>query len=244
MLDQHTKEVFRLILSDTLSAKENMAIDKTLFEFFDSNSTPILRLYTWNKSFTFGMSQSIDTIKDKQVLKSFGNNYAKRITGGGILFHGNDISYSLLIPITFVKSLNVKQSYEFICKFLLNFYNKIGLKALYAKDLENHTQTKSEYCQVGFEDYDILINKMKIGGNAQRRTKDIIFQHGSIPIKKLNSNKQSGFSLEDLNINLSQEYIQNTLIQSFKETFDVILKDSILNNKEQNNVNIILQKGL
>ena len=41
----------------------------------------------------------------------------KRITGGGVLFHGHDISYSLLLSNDEFTGLSVKQSYEKICQF-------------------------------------------------------------------------------------------------------------------------------
>jgi lipoate-protein ligase A len=41
---------------------------------------------------------------------------------------------------------------------------------------------KTAFCFAGKEEYDLLIKGRKMGGNAQRRFKDVIFQHGSIPI--------------------------------------------------------------
>ncbi len=39
------------------------------------------------------------------------------------------------------------------------------------------------FCFSAWQKFDLLVNGKKIGGNAQRRTKDAIFQHGSIPQK-------------------------------------------------------------
>ena len=230
MLDTSSKTTFRLIRSGSLSARENMAIDKALFENF---SQPVLRLYSWEKSFTFGISADISKLKDKKELLSYEGNYAKRMTGGGILFHGNDISYALLIPTLYMGKLNVKQSYEKICLFLLNFYKSLGFNPIYAKDDTSIDKSKNEFCQLGFEDYDILIQAKKMGGNAQRRSRDIIFQHGSIGLFNLDDEAHTGNSLKDLGIELSYEEASEKLIQSFEETFDVILEDSILNEKEK-----------
>lgn len=242
MLDTSSKKSFRLILSGTLSARENMAIDKALFENFSNTGEPVLRIYTWQKSFTFGISSEIAKVKDKKELLPYGSNYAKRMTGGGILFHGNDISYSLVIPSSYMHGLNVKESYEKICKFLLNFYTSLGLKALYAKDDKSIHKSHNEFCQLGFEDYDIVINGEKIGGNAQRRTKGIIFQHGSIGIFDLDDSLHTGNSLKSFDINISYEEATKKLIQSFEKTFSVVLKDSILDDKEKKNAQEILKK--
>ena len=238
MLDTSSKAQFRLIRSGTLSARENMAIDKALFENF---SQPVLRLYSWEKSFTFGISADISELNDKEELDEYGSNYAKRMTGGGILFHGNDISYALIFPASYMGQLNVKQSYEKICTFLLNFYKGLGLEAIYAKDASVEI-SKSEFCQLGFEDYDILIQGKKMGGNAQRRSRDVIFQHGSIGLFNLDEREHTGNSLRDLGVELTYEEAAEKLIQSFEETFDVVLEDSILNEKEKTRVEELLNK--
>ena len=210
-----------------------MAIDKALFENF---SQPVLRLYSWEKSFTFGISADISKLKDKKELLSYEGNYAKRMTGGGILFHGNDISYAFLIPTSYMGKLNVKQSYEKICLFLLNFYKSLGFNPIYAKDDTSIDKSKNEFCQLGFEDYDILIQGKKMGGNAQRRSKNIIFQHGSIGLFNLDDKSHTGNSLKDFGLELSYEEASKKLIHSFEETFDVVLEDSILNEKEKTRV--------
>ena len=236
MLDTSSKTKFRLIRSGSLSARKNMAIDKALFENFSTTLEPVLRLYSWERSFSFGISADISKLKDKEELLSYKGNYAKRMTGGGILFHGNDISYALIIPASYMGQLNVKQSYEKICLFLLHFYKSLGLNPIYAKDDTSIDKSKNEFCQLGFEDYDILIQAKKMGGNAQRRNKDVIFQHGSIGLFNLDDEAYTGNSLKDLGIELSYEEASEKLIQSFEKTFDVILEDSILNEKEKTRV--------
>lgn len=237
MLEQ--KSSFRVIQSDKNNAKENMSIDDALLSSFELGDNAIFRLYTWTKSFTIGVSQDFSNYT---ICEEY-DDYAKRITGGGVLFHGHDLSYSLVIPSSYLQGLNIKESYESICTFILNFYKDLGLDAKYAKDDENVQLSKSEYCQVGFEAYDILVNGKKIGGNAQRRTKKAIFQHGSIPIKSLDDSKnidqKIGYTLENLNINLDFDEAKKRLIKSFEKTFNVELEYSTLNKKEINKKNIL-----
>ena len=221
MLNSTTKKSFALVISDKLSAKENMLIDKELFDGFNLSDLPIFRVYEWETSYTYGVSQKIDTIKNFEDLKKYDDNYAQRMTGGGILFHGNDISYSLVIPTSYVKGLSVKESYELICSFLIEFYSALGLNPMYAKEAEVNL-SKSEYCQEGYEPYDILIDSKKIGGNAQRRTKDVIFQHGSINID--NSVYRMGSSLEDLGVTISFDEAKKLLVKAFEKSFHIEFK--------------------
>lgn len=228
------KSQFRVIVDGQNSAIENMSTDDALLNCFDKNDKAILRFYYWDKSFTIGISQEFSMYS---FCDDFDGNYAKRVTGGGVLFHGHDLSYSLVIPTPLLESYNIKQSYEKICYFLLNFYKKLGLKTNYAKDDDSVELSKNEFCQVGFEAYDILVNGKKIGGNAQRRTKKAVFQHGSIPLYSVkNSNMQKekfGTSLEDLDIKLNYDEAIKLLIESFDETFNVKLEYSKLNDIEK-----------
>lgn len=231
---------FRLISSLKQSAKINMSIDKALAVSYKATEEPILRLYTWEKSFTVGISQ--EPISYAKRYPQYNDNFAKRMTGGGILFHGHDLSYSIVLPTSSLQGLNVKKSYEKICSFLLNFYKSLGLDAKYAKDAQGIELSKSEFCQVGFEAYDIIVNGIKIGGNAQRRSKNMIFQHGSIPLYGQNNSKETGSSLEELNINLSYEQAMQKIKLSFEETFRVKLNDSTLNEKENEYLQRLLEE--
>lgn len=238
----HKKSYFRVIQDESLSAKENMAIDDALLSSYQENDEAILRLYSWENSFTIGVSQKFDSYPITSVYKG---NYAKRITGGGVLFHGHDLSYSLVIPTSLLEGFNIKESYEKICSFLLKFYEKLGLDAKYVKDFEEMELSKNEYCQVGFEAYDILVNGKKIGGNAQRRTKKAIFQHGSIPIFRNDDeslNGKIGYTLEDFNIKLDYKKVKRLLIESFQETFDIELKHSKMNEIEENKKKLLLKE--
>ncbi|AXH10101.1 ligase [Malaciobacter halophilus] len=223
-------KIFRLILSDNETAMFNMTLDKTLVSLFEEQNLPILRLYTWQNSFSVGLSQKCEDYPT--YVKKFKNNCAKRITGGGVLFHGHDLSYSLVLPSSDFEGLSVKQSYENICQFLLKFYKDLGLNSCFAKDSQDVTLSKSEFCQVGFEAYDILVNNTKIGGNAQKRTKKVIFQHGSIPIKGIKNDEKIGSTLEDFNINLSFEEAKKRVIKAFENSFKATLKNSSLTKEE------------
>lgn len=230
---------FRLIITQNLSSNVNSNIDKALFKSFENNSFAILRIYSWQDSITFGAGQNIeDYILLKQKYK---NNVSKRLTGGGVLFHGHDLSYTIVLNPNMIENRDVKETYFLLCQFLIRFYENLGLKASFAKDNKKIILSKSPFCQVGFEAYDIIVDGNKIGGNAQKRNKKLIFQHGSIPILKTKEDKRVGISLEDLDIHLSFEEAQNRLIKAFEECFDAKLILSQLSQIENENLKKILE---
>ncbi len=200
---------WRFIDSPTLSAEENMAIDESLL----TEKKPTFRLYTWEEnSFSIGRFQKIEDVQDWQ---KYGKKWAKRVTGGGLLLHGFDVSYTIVVPTESLGRRSVKKSYEYLCGFLLSFYKDLGLKTNWAKDIYADSLTKSSFCQVGFEPYDIIIDGKKIGGNAQKRTRDLILQHGSIPLKK-DIREHSGYSLEELGIDMNETETKKKLLKNFK----------------------------
>jgi lipoate-protein ligase A len=212
-----------------MSAAHNMAIDEALIENFKQDDLPILRLYSWDKdTFTIGRFQDVHTIDN---FSDFGDNFTRRATGGGLLFHGFDLSYSLIIPTFLLTNKSVKESYEYLCAFLLHFYTTLGFEANFAKDIMSEKLSKSAFCQVGFEAYDIIIEGKKVGGNAQRRTKEFIYQHGSIPLH-VDSRTFSGVSLEELGKALHVKDTKETIKSSFEKTFNTKLKPSQLNQEE------------
>ncbi|MBN2120177.1 MAG: lipoate--protein ligase family protein [Candidatus Omnitrophica bacterium] len=178
--------IWRLINSGPASPYENMAYDESLFYNYERHQKPTLRIYSWcYPSFSLGFSQKaadslyLDRFRDKKV------SFVRRITAGGILLHDHDITYSVICSQKDLGScFGVKESFKHICGFLINFYEKLGLKAYFCGDVNKKTSgLSSVFCLDSFQDYDILIGSKKIGGNAQRRKKDLILQHGSIPFR-------------------------------------------------------------
>ena len=193
-----------------------MALDEALINSFKNEDLPILRLYRWKPSISFGRFSDISKSINKEILQQQKFSYVRRITGGGILLHGGDISYSLILPKEFIKNKGVKQSYRYLCKFLINLYKKLGLNASFACDLQIKHK-KSDICLLGNEAYDIIIDGKKMGGNAQRHTSQVLFQHGSIPVSFdkalfeplfLNDSGLNNVStLEKLNCNIPYEQL-------------------------------------
>lgn len=227
-----SRKQVRLLLTGKRSAEENCRIDALLTKSYRKSDLPVLRLYSWEKSYTIGISQELATFCH---LSEFSSSAAKRITGGGLLFHGNDISYSLLVPADYWGPLTVKETYKKICSFLLHFYSSLGLNPAFAGERNITVTPDRDYCQQGLVQYDITINGRKIGGNAQRRSREYLFQHGSIPLTSFPTTEKhlpTGTSLEALGVNLSFDQASAMLMTAFEQSFQVQLipSDITLNN--------------
>jgi len=177
---------FRLIRSHPADAMYNMALDENIFNRYMEDGIPAFRVYGWRMpSFTYGVSQKPENDIDLKQCAPDGVQIAGRMTGGGILFHHNEITYSLVCAKEDIgEPASVFVSYRKICAFLISFYGSLGLDASFALESDDF-KTKCaphELCSASREKYDIVINGKKIGGNAQKRKRHVVFQHGSIPI--------------------------------------------------------------
>ncbi|MDO8489424.1 MAG: lipoate--protein ligase family protein, partial [Candidatus Omnitrophota bacterium] len=179
-------KTFKLIRSPAQSATYNMALDEKIFEHYLEDGIGVFRVYRWESpSFTYGFSQKPQNEINLAQCASDGVQIVKRMTGGGILFHDDEITYSFVCSKEDVGETDcVFVSYRGICKFLIRFYESLGLACGFALESEGFQDkcAAHELCSASHEKYDIVIGAKKIGGNAQKRKRQVIFQHGSIPL--------------------------------------------------------------
>lgn len=165
-----------------------MALDEALLSCFDPKiSTPVLRLYGWSPpALSLGRFQDADAVLDLCRCRADNIPVVRRITGGGVIYHADELTYSIVCaPWHLHHAATIKESFRILTGFLLRFYRELSLDAEYAINAVADTATLGErtpFCFAGREAFDILINGRKIGGNAQRRLKNVVFQHGSIPL--------------------------------------------------------------
>jgi len=184
----NTPTPWRLIDTGPLSGAMNMAVDEALLRSFDpAASRPILRLYGWEPAaLSLGRFQKAAEVLDMERCLMDGVPIVRRITGGGVIYHADELTYSVICsPAQLPLASSIKDSFRELTSFLLSFYRRLGLQAEYAVDTlsdRSRLGEKTDFCFAGRETFDILVNGSKIGGNAQRRLKEVVFQHGSIPI--------------------------------------------------------------
>ncbi|MEI7816121.1 MAG: lipoate--protein ligase family protein [Desulfuromonadales bacterium] len=180
---------WRLIVTPPLSGAENMAIDEALLRSFDpAISQPVLRLYGWSPpALSLGRFQKADEVLDLERCHAESVAVVRRVTGGGVIYHADELTYSLVCsPGQIPSAVSIKDSFRVLTGFLLSFYRTLGIDAAYAVDAVPEGARLGErtaFCFAGKESFDIISGGRKIGGNAQRRLKGVIFQHGSIPLQ-------------------------------------------------------------
>jgi lipoyl(octanoyl) transferase len=248
---------WRLLDTGHADAYVNMATDEALLlaHGICCDSMPVLRIYGWQPaSFSIGYSQDPSIEFDLEKCQREGVPFVRRMTGGGIVFHARELTYSIVCSENIInEKCFAKETYRTLCSFILEAYNTIGLKAEFSSTAK--LPPKSGWvCFQERERYDIMINGKKIGGNAQRRKKGLIFQHGSIPLfsdfsKSLEFFKKRPACIEDNTCSLSEamkrdidyDEFKDILIDSFKNVFCAELIQGTMNAKEKTLQNILLK---
>jgi lipoate-protein ligase A len=235
-----------------------MAVDEALLCSFDSdNSEPVLRFYGWNPpALSLGRFQDAEDVLNLGRCRNDGVSIVRRVSGGGTIYHADELTYSIVCaPRQIQSATSVKDSFRVLTGFLIDFYRTLGLESFYAVDMAEGGERLGErtaFCFAGTESFDILIDGRKIGGNAQRRCKNIIFQHGSIPIinrahhglqyMKDNSPRyaENSVSLADLVISRDLSVLKSQLLESFSKHMGVAIRVDSLSPEEQHSTHQLM----
>lgn len=163
------------------TGQENMDIDVQLLEqsIKEQAQEPIFRLYGWSPAcVSLGRNQKDDFV-DYDLLKSMGIDVVRRLTGGRALLHDDEITYSFICPVSYLKNGgNVVESYKEICQMLIDAFAKQGIELTLGAEKGVHT--KFDYCMLVSTGADLCYQGKKLIGSAQFRKEGYILQHGSI----------------------------------------------------------------
>ncbi len=152
----------------------NMAFDEALLSAAPRLARPVLRFYGWTEpAATFGYFQRHDEVAALTPLRPL----IRRPTGGGIVPHDGDWTYTLVFPPAHAwYGLRARASYERAHAWLQRAFRRVGLAAqLAASELPGAGR-----CFAGAEFNDVLLSGVKIAGAAQRRTKTGLLIQGSV----------------------------------------------------------------
>jgi lipoate-protein ligase A len=164
----------------------NMAIDEVLLS---SGRSAILRFYRWNKpAISFGYFVTFT----KACVAAGDRAMVRRWTGGGIVPHGHDLTYSIMIGSNdYAFSLPSKIVYQRVHAALSSALCDIGIPAVLTQANEPKL---SEACFANPVVSDVMEDGRKIAGAAQRKTRSGLLHQGSIQRENLNENFRSVFS--------------------------------------------------
>jgi lipoate-protein ligase A len=200
-------------------AAMNMAIDEALLE---SATVPSIRFYGWHSpALSFGYFGRFSDV----AIYAGERDLVRRWTGGGIVFHGDDITYSIALPSSDPafreSSITI---YEKIHRALVSALNGIGEQAVVAGGVdagralatEATIRASGDNCFANPVRADVMVDGRKVAGAAQRRTRRGLLHQGSIQGVAVTTDFAQRFA-RSLSANRSQFKIDGKILKRAKE---------------------------
>jgi lipoate-protein ligase A len=161
--------------SGKCAAAYNMAFDEALLERLPYRCAPVLRFYGWTEpAATFGYFQKYAEVAVTTHLRPL----IRRPTGGGIVPHDLDWTYSAVFPPGHEwHGLKAEESYRRIHDWLRLAFAELDVVTELAPSAKKALPGQ---CFVGHEKSDLLWHGRKIAGAAQRRNQLGLLIQGSI----------------------------------------------------------------
>jgi len=172
---------FRWIRSGALPGARNMALDEALAAA--SPVVPTVRVYRWDPwTLSLGYFQRVEE-RDLEPFLAAGFGATRRSTGGGAIFHADEVTYSVVLPADDPRIPRpVAASYDWLHGAVREALATVGVSSEVRGPGSPAEGADPFFCFARTAAIDLVAGGRKIVGSAQRRTRTAFLQHGSIPL--------------------------------------------------------------
>lgn len=245
---QKMVEIWRFLDTGANNGFWNMAVDEAIFiTTKEKNLSPTLRFYRWRPSaVSIGYAQNVGeevNLKERKRLKM---DVVRRYTGGGAIFHDDELTYSFISKTDGYQHFDdLLASYKQVCWGIIKGLSELGISVKF-REVRNKLSSREKVpCFMANSKHDLMVNEKKVLGNAQRRTKEVFLQQGSLPLSYnfnlinrifpgSNGFKNRATSISEiLDQEISLEEIKEKLLFGFTSHFSVNFKEGTLSEEEQ-----------
>jgi lipoate-protein ligase A len=162
----------------------NMAVDEHLFRSLGEAGETVVRFYRWARpTASVGYSQAIERVLDLDFCRRQGIDVVRRMTGGKLVLHDREITYSVCSSDASTFSSTLGESYRLISGALVRGLEEMGLSARLAGPPPPSYSRGIMPCFAFPARDEIEIDGRKVVGSAQKRLGHRFLQHGSIPLE-------------------------------------------------------------
>lgn len=175
----------------------NLALDEVLFfENQKRDSVPVFRIYGWDKpAISIGYFQNVSRACNQAECHRQNLPIIRRITGGRAVFHGEDLTYSLVGSSDLYPELghNVMETYNKTSQAFLEGLRMLGIQGEWEKGRVSANGKKSFLpCFASTSIYEVTHLGKKLIGSAQKRVGSRFIQQGSLPLNS-DAGRQKNF---------------------------------------------------
>lgn len=160
-----------------------MAVDEFLFRSFSGEDRTVIRFYQWERpTVSLGCSQNAEKAVDLELCRVNGVDVVRRITGGKLVLHHHEVTYSICSGDVDVFTANLGDSYRLISLAFIRGLERMGLQPRPAGQAPSFYSRGNLPCFSHAARDEAEVDGKKIIGSAQKRIGPRFLQHGSIPL--------------------------------------------------------------
>jgi len=184
---------FRYLETGFGSAAFNMGLDEAVLASVAAGAPPTLRLYAWRpRAVSLGYFQGLEDEVDAERCAALGVDVVRRLTGGGAVYHADELTYSVVVPEGHpLAQGSILESYRALSAGVVAGLRRLGVEASF--------EPLNDICAGG----------KKLSGNAQTRRLGCVLQHGTV---LLAVNPEEMFSV----LRVPSEKLKGRLIEDVK----------------------------
>ncbi|MCY3713023.1 MAG: biotin/lipoate A/B protein ligase family protein [Gemmatimonadetes bacterium] len=185
--------MIRVLSTPGCSAAYNMAVDEALLDTCrrDAGGTDadrrdaemmVLRIYSWcPPAVSIGYGQEAEKEIDPRQCDRYGIDLVRRITGGRAVLHDQELTYSLVAPESH-PALGGRSGVMLraVSEALVETLKHFDIPAEPAMEGRCGPGGNDDVCFTATGRYEITVAGRKLAGSAQRRSRGVVLQHGSL----------------------------------------------------------------
>lgn len=228
----------------------NMAVDEFLFHSVKKHPRTYLRFYSWIRpTVSLGCSQRVEKVLNIELCRKKGIDIVRRMTGGKVVLHHEEVTYSIASSEDGIFSSSIQESYRLISEALMEGLRRLGLKP-YMTSFHPASYAKGNLPCFSYPAKDeVEVNGKKIIGSAQKRVEKSFIQHGSIPLRNTSSllkniaflqpggEKIRMISLEEaLDRVVEFDEVVASLVEGFSHYFQIEFLPKVLTKKDREKI--------
>jgi lipoate-protein ligase A len=161
----------------------NMAVDEFLFRTLPDSPKTVVRFYQWERpTASLGYGQDVAKVIDLDFCRANGVDIVRRITGGKLVLHHREVTYSVCSSDAETFTETLAGSYKLISQGLMKGLERMGLRPVLADKAPPFYARGTMPCFSHPAQDEVELGGLKIIGSAQKRVATRFLQHGSIPL--------------------------------------------------------------
>ncbi|QVK17549.1 lipoate--protein ligase [Mycoplasmatota bacterium] len=231
------KKILKVIKSITHNPWYNLALEEELFNQIKDNE---IILYLWQNENTVVIGRNQNPWRECRLndLEKDGGKLARRLSGGGAVFHDlGNLNFTFIMKD---KLYDINKQLQII----IDAVNKLGIEAKFSGR------------------NDILVNGKKFSGNAFYYDEDRCYHHGTLLVaadmmklakylkvskekiksKGIKSVEARVANLQEINPQVTIERLGDALVESFMETYNEDISSYIIKDENINELKNIYDK--